>query len=400
MVVEFPVDEYHTRAARVQQEMAQQGLDALLLSAETSLRYLTGVVSPFSEVSPVRELALLPTGETEEAILLRPSDAASCVVGSYWMEDVRAYPPDETSAMHGLLDALVALITVKHLHKARIGMDLGLGFRRNLAARDFDLIRERLPGIEAVDATPLLAAARQIKTPAEVDVLREACLVTCAGYQAGLRTAWVGVSEKELITAVCAGMMEAGPQAGRLRQWFLTINASRELDIWCNPLPTDHRLRPGDPVMLDGGYILRGYHTDCIRWGCVGPLSPEEQRLYDLVGTAAQAAVDSIRPGITCASVFQTAIHVFRQAGIDEHVLETLDGFGHGVGLDVREGPYIEPDEATVVQPGMVLAIEPWLPNLARPSQAPDLFAIENMVTVTETGYELLTPLPTELWVN
>ena len=194
--------------------------------------------------------------------------------------------------------------------------------------------------------------------------------------------------------------MEAGREAGLLRQWFLTINSGREMEVWSNPLPTGYRLKPGDMVMLDGGYICRGYHTDFIRWGCVGSPSAEEQRLHRLVLAGAEAARGTIKAGVSCATVFRAAQEVFLQAGVEEQIVDSLRGFGHGVGLHVREGPYIEPDEMTELQPGMVMAVEPWLPNLANPNQGPDLFAIEDMVVVTEEGYELLTPLKRELWVS
>ena len=128
-------------------------------------------------------------------------------------------------------------------------------------------------------------------------------------------------------------------------------------------------------------------------------MSAGEQRLHDLVVAAGQAARRAIRPGIMCDAVFRAALGVFDRAGIGADVLRKLDGFGHGVGLDIREEPYIEPGEMTELQPGMVLAVEPWLPNLANPDAAPPLFATEDMVVVTDDGCQLLTHLPPDLRV-
>ena len=151
--------------------------------------------------------------------------------------------------------------------------------------------------------------------------------------------------------------------------------------------------------MFDGGYIYRGYHSDMIRMACIGPPSSEELRLYDLVLAANTAAVQAAKPGVPCHALFEAALREFRRGGIQEQTLRSLSGFGHGVGLDVREPPFIKKDEETVLQAGMVLALEPWLPNLAIPGAGPGILVVEDMVIVTETGAELLTLLPRALTV-
>lgn len=144
-------------------------------------------------------------------------------------------------------------------------------------------------------------------------------------------------------------------------------------------------------VTLDFGVILKGYCSDMTRTVHVGRASREEQDVYDAVLAAQQAAVAAIRPGVTCAEVDEAARSVLRQADLAQYFTHST---GHGVGIEIHEPPRLGAGQETKLRPGMVVTVEPGV-------YMPGKFGIriEDMVAVTATGGEVLTPA-TKAWMQ
>jgi Xaa-Pro aminopeptidase len=151
----------------------------------------------------------------------------------------------------------------------------------------------------------------------------------------------------------------------------------------------------GDLVVLDFGGVLDGYCSDLTRTVSIGPPSPEARRIYAAVSEAQDAAVAAVRPGVSAVSIDAAARNVLQERGLGDAFGH---GTGHGLGLDIHEEPRISrhgSDPAPVeLQPGMVFTIEPgaYLAGWGG-------VRIEDDVLVTETGCEVLTSVPKELYV-
>jgi Xaa-Pro aminopeptidase len=141
-------------------------------------------------------------------------------------------------------------------------------------------------------------------------------------------------------------------------------------------------------VTVDFGAQVNGYHSDMTRTVAVGDPSGELRRLYRAVLEAEEAAVRAIRPGVLCSELDAVARDLLTAHGLGEYFAHSL---GHGVGLAVHEGPGLRKGSADVLEAGMVITAEPgvYLPGLGG-------VRIEDLVLVTETGYEVLSRSPKE----
>jgi Xaa-Pro aminopeptidase len=137
-------------------------------------------------------------------------------------------------------------------------------------------------------------------------------------------------------------------------------------------------------VTLDFGVMLDGYCSDMTRTVHLGRAMDGVRDVYDFVLEAQAAAVAAVAPGVTAGDVDEAARSVLRRAGLDKYFSHST---GHGVGLEIHEGPRIAAKQTQVLEQGMVITIEPGV-------YMPGKFGlrIEDMVLVTAKGGEVLTP--------
>jgi Xaa-Pro aminopeptidase len=150
-------------------------------------------------------------------------------------------------------------------------------------------------------------------------------------------------------------------------------------------------IEPGVLVTIDWGAQLEGYCSDCTRTFAVGEVGDEPRAVYDLVLRAQEAALAAVRPGPTGRELDAVARELITAAGHGEHFGH---GLGHGVGLEVHEGPRLSKTGAAPLAAGMVVTVEPgvYLPGRCG-------VRIEDLVLVTEDGAEVLNTLPKDLQV-
>ena len=156
-------------------------------------------------------------------------------------------------------------------------------------------------------------------------------------------------------------------------------------------------------VMVDAGAGYKGYATDFIRQAILGPPTSRQQEWFDLAMKANDAAIAAIRPGVSCADVYDAGRKVLVDAGLGDYGLINI--IGHSCGMELHELPYVgERDEVetsdTVLEKGMVLCIEPILAGMDSPTWEAGIFIQEDQVVVTEQGCEVLTSgLSKQLWI-
>ena len=142
-------------------------------------------------------------------------------------------------------------------------------------------------------------------------------------------------------------------------------------------------------MVCDFGVILSGYCSDMTRTVYVGRPSAEARGIYQAVKQAQQAAVDAVKPGIQVQQVDHAARKSLQESGLAKYFTHST---GHGVGLEIHEAPRLAGGQSEILQPGMVVTIEPGV-------YVPGKWGvrIEDMVVVTEQGCEVLTPTSKEL---
>jgi Xaa-Pro aminopeptidase len=142
-------------------------------------------------------------------------------------------------------------------------------------------------------------------------------------------------------------------------------------------------------LTLDFGVILKGYCSDMTRTVHFGTPKPSERRIYETVLEAQKAAVAAVSSGVSCGHVDEAARSILREAGLAEAFFHAT---GHGVGLEIHEPPRVGASQSTGLLPGMVVTIEPGVYLEGQFG-----VRIEDMVAVTRTGGEVLTPSPKAL---
>jgi Xaa-Pro aminopeptidase len=183
-------------------------------------------------------------------------------------------------------------------------------------------------------------------------------------------------------------MEYAARRAGAEEMSFPTIIASGARSALPHGRASDEPIKPGGFVVCDFGVILDGYCSDQTRTVWVGNVAPGAQQdaraAYEAVLEAQLAATSAVRPGVSVGEVDAAARKVLRKRGLGRYFTHST---GHGVGLEIHEAPRVAAGQKTVLQPGMVITIEPGV-------YFPGKWGvrIEDMVTVTARGGEGLTP--------
>jgi Xaa-Pro aminopeptidase len=231
----------------------------------------------------------------------------------------------------------------------------------------------------------LIMRQRLIKDEDELTILRDAVGMGAAVYENAMHSIQPGTSESEV-----AGRLEfAARQAGADGMSFETIVAAGKRSALPHGRATAQPIPRHGFVVLDSGVILRGYCSDMTRTVHVGRASREQRRWYAAVLEAQLAAIAAVRPDTTGGAVDEAARSVLRRAKLDRYFTHST---GHGVGLEIHEPPRIGKGQGEELRPGMVITIEP---GVYLPEQGG--IRIEDMVLVTERGFEVLTPMAKEL---
>ena len=234
---------------------------------------------------------------------------------------------------------------------------------------------------------PLVAKLRWVKDAGEIWKLRAAAALGCRLFEGAVETMQAGMTE----TAVAAELEHAARMAGAEAMSFPTIVASGERSALPHGHATGAKLPRRGFVTLDFGVVLDGYCSDMTRTVHLGPERPGERDAYDAVLEAQEAGVAAVRAGVTAGDVDEAARSVLRKAGLDQWFTHST---GHGVGLEIHEGPRLAAKQTQTLEAGMVVTIEPGV-------YMPGKFGvrIEDMVLVTAKGGEILTP-STKAWIE
>jgi Xaa-Pro dipeptidase len=380
----IPREEFAARQEEARRACAARGLAALLVVGRAfydrpgSLAYLTNHFPPF----PTAVVSGAMRGLGHAALLL-PQQGAPILVadGPAVRRDLVAVEAVEVSS--DLPRALAGVVQGRGLATARIGLAgadiLPLTLFREMAAA--------LPAVTWEPAEEIVNGMRQVKSPAEQDLLRQAAAVAAAGLAAAVSAVKPGVSERE----VCAAGVGAALLAGADFVRYLRVH-SGPWATWTSrwPQATDRVIGQGEMVTLDLIGARQGYQFDVLRTTVAGEVSPEQRRLLEAGLEATTAAVEAARPGVPAEHLVAVAHDRIAAAGFGGYARPFA---GHAIGLETVEEPYLLPGVATPLRPGMALCVEPgiYVPELGG-------VCVEQEILVTEGRPEVITHAPTRLW--
>ena len=230
--------------------------------------------------------------------------------------------------------------------------------------------------------TSLVEALRELKDEDELALMADAALAGCKLFERILQMIRPGVRELD----VAAELEHQARLLGAEGMSFETIAASGARSALPHGRATANPLPRRGFLTLDFGVILKGYCSDMTRTVYLGKPKAEERKAYGAVLEAQEAAVAAVSAGVSCGDVDEAARSILRREGLAEAFTHST---GHGVGLEIHEPPRVGSGQTTMLQPGMVITIEPGIYLEGRFG-----IRIEDMVAVTRTGGKVLTPAP------
>ena len=233
----------------------------------------------------------------------------------------------------------------------------------------------------------LVAKLREVKDEVEVDALRAAAALGGRLFDGVLEHVVAGATEMEVAMA----LEYMARLEGAERMSFETIVAGGERSALPHGRATTAKLPRRGFAVVDFGVVLEGYCSDMTRTVHMGAARKGEREVYEAVLEAQEAAVAAVRAGVLAKDVDAAAREVLAGRGLGEWFTHST---GHGVGVEIHEGPRLGKTSEERLKAGMVVTIEPGV-------YLPGKFGvrIEDMVLVTRTGCEVLTP-STKAWIE
>lgn len=304
--------------------------------------------------------------------------------GSVFFTDVR-YDTQAHDEVKGAKVVIARKAVVTALGEWLTRRKRGRGRTIGIEAEHFTLaekkrLAEVLPsGVRVKATTSVVERDRMVKDGDELDRIRAAVALGAKLFDRALEVLRPGVKETDV-----AGEMEfAARRGGAEEMSFPTIIASGARSALPHGRASDQAIAGGF-VVCDFGVILSGYCSDQTRTVWVGTVSEDARRAYQAVKEAQEAAIDAVRPGVAVGEVDAAARKVLRKAELGRYFTHST---GHGVGLEIHEAPRVANGQKEILQPGMVITIEPGV-------YFPGKWGvrIEDMVAVTAGGCEVLTP--------
>jgi Xaa-Pro aminopeptidase len=345
------------RGDRLEAVLGERELDRMLVTDLTNVRYLTGFsgTNGAAVCGPGVRVFLTDFRYTERAAA-EVSDWEIVTVTGDWLAGIA----ERLSGKVGFEDDHVSVRTLSKLE-------------------------EKLPeGAQAVAAGGAVEGLRRVKDESELTAIAEASKLADAALEATVEAGFVGKTEREVADAFEAKVRALG---GVLS--FDTIVAAGPNGAQPHAEPGPRVIEKGELVVFDMGAKLDGYCSDGTRTYATGDPGEEGRRVYEIVLEAQLASLEAIRPGVTGEDVDKVARKVIDDAGHGEHFGH---GLGHGVGLEIHEGPRLSLRSDDVLATNEVVTVEPGIylaGNLG--------VRIEDFVVVTDDGYRNLSSLPKEL---
>ena len=357
------MSDFEQRRGKVRKALARLGVDSLLVTNFTNVTYLTGFTGDDSYL-------LL---STEKEVLVTDPRYTTQLEDECPGLELFVRQPGATM-LEGIARVAVAMKT------RRLGIE---GNSMTVSLRE--QIEKKLEQVSLLTTSGVVEVLREIKDRDEIEQIRQAVRYAERAFAVVRQTLQPERTEKQVANQLEYQMREFGAK-GPSFESIVGVGPRAALP---HGRPSDKRIGESEFVLIDWGANGRLYKSDLTRLVVTGKISPKLKRVYGVVLQAQLRAIASIRPGVAASEVDGVARSVIAKAGFDRYFGHSL---GHGIGLDIHEGPRLAKSNQGPLKPGMVVTVEPgiYLPGWGG-------VRIEDDVLVTRSGHEVLTSTPKEL---
>ncbi|WP_435018782.1 M24 family metallopeptidase [Tundrisphaera sp. TA3] len=347
-----------SRLEDLRRMMVGDGLDALVVSSETNVRYLTGFRGEQTALLVTPERALMISDAKYTAQL-----AADC-------PELEAHIRPIGQSVFGGIGEVVSGFGAH-----RVGFEPA-----STTVAQFEVLKARGGPAEWIPYGGRVEALRAIKDAGEIEEIRRAIDQAERAFlllREGLR---VEDSEKDAADSLEAHLRRCGASYASFAP-IVAVGAHAALPH-AKPRP-EARIGDADFTLVDWGASHGPYKSDLTRMVVTGKVTPKFERVYRTVLAAQERAIAALRPGVTAGEVDRVARSTIEEAGFGPFFTH---GLGHGVGMEIHEDPFFRRDNPLLLRAGMVVTIEPgvYLPDWGG-------VRIEDDVLITPDGTEILT---------
>ena len=361
------------RRDRLRAKLAQDGVDAYLISGVANVTYLTGF-----------------KGEASHLVVSKNKDIL--VSDARFTEQIKNECPG--------LEALIRPPTKKTLDMVaeaiRSIKALSIGFEcQVLTVSDFESLKELLPECSWLATRERVETQRMVKEPIEIEALCEAIKMAQDAFTSLSKSVSPSETEKNVADELERLMRSMGAQCAA----FPIIVAAGSNAALPHAIPSQHCIGNENLLLIDwGASSPSGYKSDLTRVLDTHSFSKTKgqtetkdklRKIYSIVLGAQKAAFNTIKPGVKALEVDHAARQFIADAGFGDYFGH---GLGHGIGLQIHEAPWFRPGSETILEPGMVFTLEPgiYLPGWGG-------VRIEDNILVTSSGAQYLTGISREL---
>lgn len=270
--------------------------------------------------------------------------------------------------------------TAKEIKRAKVGR---IGYEpTHLNVYWFTELAKALKPARLVPSSGIISGLRKCKDAGEIAAIRKAIRIAEDCFRSLQDWLKPGMTEQYVAARLVFEMQSAGAQEPAF-QPIVAAGASASLPHY---EPGSHEVSGREGLLIDWGARSEWYVSDLTRIIWPGSIPPRLGKVYDVVREAHDRAIDAVRPGVKARKIDSVARSIIRKSGFDKQFNHSL---GHGIGLNVHESPRLGQASDEILQPGMVVTIEPgiYLPGVGG-------VRLEDDVLVTETGHEVLSSLP------
>jgi Xaa-Pro aminopeptidase len=342
---------------QLRQKIAKANADALLVTQPANVRYLSGFTSP-----------------EDARILITPEKVLFITDGRYIVQaqqEVKLETLIIPTSTTPVMDFLANLVRPYKLAVEANHMTLEVA----------TALKEK-SGRDVIPTNNLVTDFRLVKTPQEIDYLREAASLTDKAFTYILNVLDAGMTEIEVALELERFLRKQGSEGVA----FDIVVASGERSAMPHGVASQKMIHMGELVTLDFGAVLHGYHSDMTRTVGMGDVPDDQQAMYAAVLEAQELALATIAPKKSGKVIDQIARDSLKKHKLDEYFVHSL---GHGVGLQIHENPALSQRREDFLEVGNTVTVEPgvYVPGKAG-------VRIEDLVVVTATGCERLSHSP------
>lgn len=386
----FEKSEYLTRLEKVKARMNAEGIDVLLVTDPANMNYLAGY-DGWSFY--VHQLLIVLIDQEQPIWVGRGQDANGAKVTT-WIdhENIRPYTDDYVqSLIKHPMDFVADILKEKGYARKAIGVEMEAYY---FTAKCLRRLEAGLPEVDFKDATLLVNWVRIIKSDNEIAFMKKAAQIVEIAMQTGISSIEVGVRECDVAAKIYHAQISGTKEFGGDYPAIVPLMPSGERTSTPHLTWTDAKYKKGDLVILELAGCYKRYHSPLARTLILGEPPKLVKKLADVVVEGINAALDFIKPGVTCAEVEGVWKKTIAKSGF---IKDSRIGYSMGLNYPPDWGEHtasLRPGDLTVLQPNMTIHMIPGIWQ--------DAYGVEisEPFRVTETGCEKFVNFPRELFIK